>query len=43
MMGRFFQTFGSVSVVVGTEVGVEVLVGCGVIGEYFFGFEVAVG
>ena len=42
MTGRVFQASGSVSVILGTKVGVEVLVGCGVIGVYFLGFGVAV-
>ena len=43
MTGKSFHSAKSGSDVRGTEVGVDVLVGTGVIGEYFFGFCVAVG
>ena len=41
--GKSFHSARSASDVLGIEVGVAVLVGTGVIGEYFFGFCVAVG
>jgi len=41
--GKSFHSATTGSEVRGTEVGVNVLVGAGVMGEYFFGFCVAVG
>ena len=43
MIGRSFHPITSVTKVGGTDVGVNVRVGTGVIGEYFLGFCVAVG
>ena len=43
MTGRSFHPITSVTKVGGTDVGVNVRVGAGVIGEYFLGFCVAVG
>ena len=43
MTGRSFHPIASVTKVGGMSVGVNVLVGAGVIGEYFLGFCVAVG
>ena len=43
MTGRSFQPITSVTNVGGMDVGVNVRVGAGVIGEYFLGFCVAVG